>query len=245
MTKTAEFEVAESVKKLLYDRTFNNVGSEMTVCVATIGEKGKLAIIASDLLFTFYEPHLEFEPRMPKIIQLTKNCAAAISGTLVVSTELFELVRTKIDVENATISDVGKCIHDAFFELRQKKIEECILKPRGIRDFEEYYERQQQLARDIILKIEGQIDNFELDLQVLIAGVEENGAHIYSIEDPCNFTTHDAFGYYAIGIGARDALASLVAQGYNKDNNFLKALMSTYEAKKIAERAPGEGKKPT
>jgi 20S proteasome alpha/beta subunit len=231
------------VKKFLDDNTLNNLESEMTVCVATICEKGKFAMIASDRMFTSGIPlFLELEHNIPKITKLTNYCAAAISGDVDVSTELFELAKTKIDFENATVSEVGKRIYDAFFELRLKKMEEDILRPRGIRDFEEYYERQQQLASDVVWKIEEKIDEFVLDLQVLVAGVEENGAHVYCIEDPCRFTAYDARGYHAIGIGASHALTSLKVQGYDKDSNLSKALMRTYEAKKIAERAPGVGK---
>jgi 20S proteasome alpha/beta subunit len=251
MKKTAESAVAESVKTsnnkdtFLGDKTTNDLESEMTVCIAAICEKGLVAIIVSDCLLTSEGSLLlEFEHNTPKITRLTNNCAAAVAGDLAASTELFELARPKIDgIKNATVSDVGKCIYDAFFELRQKKIEECILRPRGIRDFEEYYERQQQLVRDIVLMIEGQIDEFELELQVLVAGVEENGAHIYCIQDPCDFATYDALGYHAIGIGARHALTSLTVRGYDQDTILAKALMSTYEAKRIAERAPGVGKK--
>lgn len=226
----------------LGDETTYDLESEMTVCIAAICENGKTAIIISDRLFTAEGPlFLEFEHSTPKIIRLTNNCAAAISGDIATSTELFELARPKID-ENATVSDVGRCIYDAFFELRRKKIEEYILRPRGIRDFNEYLERQQQLVRDVVLMIEGRIDEFKLGLQVLVAGVEESGAHIYCIEDLCDFTTCDALGYHAIGIGARHALTSLMVQGYNQNATFPKALMSTYEAKKVAQMAPGVGR---
>ncbi len=93
--------------------------------------------------------------------------------------------------------------------------------------------------------IEGQIDEFELGLQVLVAGVEKNGAHIYCIQDPCDFKTFDDLGYHAIGIGARHALTSLMLKGYDKDTSFSRATLSTYEAKKIAEGAPGVGPKTT
>jgi hypothetical protein len=229
----------------LGDKTTNDLES-MTVCIAAICEKGELAIIVSDRLLTSEGMLLEFEHSTPKIVALTNNCAAAIAGDMQVSTELFELARPKIDgVENATVSDVGKCVYDAFFELRQKKIEEDILRPKGIRDLKEYHKLQKQLLRDVVLMIENQIDAFELELQVLVAGVEEDGAHIYCIEDPSDFTTYDARGYHAIGIGARHALTSLTVQGYDQKTSFAKAIMSTYEAKKIAEGAPHVGSKST
>lgn len=230
----------------LGDKTTNDLESEMTVCIAAICEKGNEVIIVSDRLLTSTGSLLEFEHSTPKVRRLTKNCSAAFAGDVQASTELFELARPKIDgVENATVVDVGKCIHDAFFELRRKKIEESILRPKGIRDFKEYFERQQQLVREVVLTIEGQIDEFQLGLQILVAGVEENGAHIYCIQDQCDFRTFDDLGYHAIGIGARHALTSFMVQGYDKDTNFTRALMSTYEAKKIAERAPGVGLKTT
>lgn len=83
MNRTVEFTVGECVKTnkdtFLGDEAFNYLESEMTVCVATICEKGELAIIASDRLFTSERPlFLELEYDIPKTIKLTDNCAAAL-----------------------------------------------------------------------------------------------------------------------------------------------------------------------
>jgi 20S proteasome alpha/beta subunit len=230
----------------LGDKTTNDLESDMTVCIAAICEKGNEIIFMSDRLLTSSGSLVEFEHSTSKIRQLTENCSAAYAGDTQAFTELFERARLKTDeIENVTVSDVGKCVHKAFFELRREKIEDRILRPRGFRDFEEYLERQQQLVREVVLMIEGQIDEFELGLHVLVAGVGEDGAHIYSIKDPCDFKIFDDIGYHAIGIGARHALTHLMVKGYDKDTNVSRAMLAIYEAKKIAESAPGVGPKTT
>ncbi len=106
----------------LGDKTTSDLESEMTVCIAAICEKGNEVIIVSDRLLTSGGALLEFEHSTPKIKQLTKTCSAAFAGDMQFSTELFERAQLKIDeIENVTVPDVGKCVHDSFFELRRKK----------------------------------------------------------------------------------------------------------------------------
>jgi 20S proteasome alpha/beta subunit len=53
--------------------------------------------------------------------------------------------------------------------------------------------------------------------------------------------TWDSIGYHAVGSGSPHAVTTLIANDYHQGIPLNKALLITYEAKKIAERAPGVG----
>jgi 20S proteasome alpha/beta subunit len=214
----------------------------MTICLATICNEGKYVIVMSDAMITGEHLSIEFEHKRPKITILANNCAVATAGDALAHTELFEAVKEEIDkLKKPKITEVVKCIKNCFVELRQRQIKERILNPRGIRRIEDFYQMQQTLAREVILTLQNTIDKYEFGLDVLVGGVDTNGAHIHSVIDPGTSVSFDSIGYHAIGSGYPHAVTSLIANDFNQDIPLTKALLITYEAKKIAERAPGVG----
>jgi 20S proteasome alpha/beta subunit len=96
-------------------------------------------------------------------------------------------------------------------------------------------------VREVALTLQNAIDQYEFGLNVLVGGVDDSGAHIYNIVDPGTSVAFDAIGYHAIGSGYPHAVTTLITNDYDQDIPSAKALLITYEAKKIAERAPGVG----
>lgn len=213
----------------------------MTICLAAICNKGEQVILMSDAMITGQHLSIEFEHKRPKIIPLAANCAAATAGDALAYTELFEAVGGDIDkLREPKISKVVQCIVDCFADLRLRKIHEQFIKRRGIPNIETFYRMQQSLMPDVALSVQNDIEQYGLNLEVLVAGVDY-GAHIYNVLDPGTSVAYDAIGYHAVGSGAPHAVTTLIANDYNQDIDLTKALLITYEAKKIAERAPGVG----
>ena len=81
----------------------------------------------------------------------------------------------------------------------------------------------------------------ELDIDLLIVGVDITGAHLYQINDPGIATCFDAIGYAAIGSGLPHAEGFLAEADYSPQVSVNRAIWLAYVAKRRSERAPGVG----
>ncbi len=89
--------------------------------------------------------------------------------------------------------------------------------------------------------IDEQLATYDYGLEVLVAGVDSDGAHIYKIDNPGTAECFDTIGYHAIGSGEPHAIYSLVDAGHTHAATLQQTMWSVFEAKKLAERAPGVG----
>jgi len=214
----------------------------MTICLGTICDDGKYVILVTDAMITGEHLSIEFEHKSPKITKLADNCAVATAGDALAHTELFEAVRADIDkLRTPRIFDIVNCIKECFIKLRQEEIDDRILRPRGFPNVQTFYQVQGQLVREVSLTIQNAIDTYGYGLEVLVGGVDDRGAHIHCVLDPGISVAFDAIGYHAVGSGYPHAITTLIANDYHQTLPMPKALLIAYEAKKIAERAPGVG----
>ena len=202
--------------------------------------------MVADAMITGQQLSIEFEHRTPKITKLTENCFVSTAGDALAHTELFEAVRDEVDkLRSPKISDIVECIKNCFVGLRQRNIQERILNPRGFPDLKTFYQVQGGLVREVALTIQNEIDTYGFGLNILVGGIDDKGAHIYSVLDPGTSLAFDSIGFHAIGSGYPHAITTLIANDYTQQIELPKALLIIYEAKKIAERAPGVGSKIT
>jgi 20S proteasome alpha/beta subunit len=86
------------------------------------------------------------------------------------------------------------------------------------------------------------MQQYNYNLWIMIAGVDENGGHIYRIENPAVKHSFDSIGYHAIGSGEIHAITTFIANDYKvKNTPLVRGLALTYEAKKRSEKASGVG----
>jgi 20S proteasome alpha/beta subunit len=203
-------------------------------------------IMISDTMIT--SPHLsiEFEHRTPKIMALSDNCVACAAGNALLHSELFDKARMEVgQLKSPSILQIVGCVKKCYRAMREQGILETVLSPRGIPSFDKFYEIQKEMASDISLNVQGEIDNYQLGGEVgftiLIGGVDAKGAHIYKIDHPGNAECYDSIGYEGIGSGEFHALTSLIGRDYHITFPLNDALLAAYEAKKIAEKSPGVG----
>ncbi len=95
---------------------------------------------------------------------------------------------------------------------------------------------------ELTFQIDQGIQQSMLRIQVVLAGVDLSGAHIYGVEDPGQVDCYDRLGYHAVGSGETHALLTLVARGHRLSNDTNLTAYLVYEAKKKAEVAPGVGR---
>lgn len=222
----------------------------MTICIAIrcdCSQDGKeitpRVIMAADRMITSNYLEIEFEHPLPKLTALTKNCVVATAGDALAPSDLFELARQKITQSKHThqISEIVTILKESYVELRDKKIEDFILKPAGISSIETFYKSQQFMHPEIVLKTFEEIKKFDFGVQLLIGGVDNSGSHIYAIDNPGFSFNLDSLGYDAIGSGENHAILTFIGANYHSKTSFEEALYLTYKAKRISEKAPGIG----
>jgi 20S proteasome alpha/beta subunit len=213
----------------------------MTICLAVICDKGERVIMASDSMLTSSGLSIEFEHRKPKLMAVSNNCVMATAGDALVHTELHEATCESAEALNKpTVGQIVDCVKKAYTGLRQQKIVETILLPKGFEGIDDFYHKQRNIMPEIAMTIQRQIDRFDYGLDVLLGGVDTR-AHIHGIENPGTSAPYDSIGYSAIGSGYPHATTTFIANEYHEDFPLHSALLVAYEAKKISEKAPGVG----
>ena len=222
----------------------------MTICLAIAcdcdldDEKiSPKVIMVGDRMLTIRGLDIEFEHPKTKLTQVTKNCIVASAGDALATTELFDAVKQKLKLikHSPQTRDIASAFKDAYVDLRRKKAEDTILKPIGINTIEAFYNPQQNLNPAIALDLLKKIKKCDYNLQLLIGGVDNSGAHIYAIDDPGVMYSLDELGYDAIGSGNTHALLTVIGANYHSGTKFEEALYLAYKAKRMAEKAPGIG----
>src|SRR5262249_5824155 len=89
--------------------------------------------------------------------------------------------------------------------------------------------------------LDGQIQRLRLEVSIILAGVDQSGAHIYSIEDPGTSVRWDRLGYNAIGSGQHHAMMMLLKKGQDRDVGINECVFKVYCAKRTSEVAAGVG----
>jgi 20S proteasome alpha/beta subunit len=218
----------------------------MTVCIGVICNNGQNVVLSGDRMITGNSLSIEFEHPKPKLKSITDNCAIATAGDALAYTELINRVVSEVhNLKNPSITQIVKEIQDAYVDIRQKRIQDLILRPRGIPDIYDFYKMQQSLIPDVALAIQNAIDSYDYGLEILIGGVDGTGAHLYGVANPGVSVCFDALGYNAIGIGEPHAVSTIISSEHTIEKSVEETLYLVFKAKRVSEKAPGVGDKYT
>jgi len=214
----------------------------MTICIMAICENNSKIIVASDRMLTI-ESFIEFEHELTKIEKLSSNCAAVTAGNALTHVDIFNNVKPVIKKSPfLSISEIAEEVKNSFIRQRKKKIEELFLQMRGY-NIETFYENMVNLPESIYITLDDKIQNYDFNLDIIVGGVDDEGAHIYYIENPGTLESYDSVGYFAIGTGDIHATLTFISRDYFQEISTKESLYIIYEAKRISEKAPGVGKK--
>ncbi len=216
----------------------------MTICIAAMCENGKAVIAASDKMITYSAPpYHQFEHPRSKLQILARRAVIATAGSALLPSEFINLIKEEMaKIEKLNIREIAYAAERAYRRLRVKGIEGRVLSAYGI-TWSEYRDivKSGEIT-DLYYRIISQVENFRIELEAIIAGVDESGAHIYVIDNPGYSNSFDDIGYTAIGSGEYHAIRSFIENYYSVSLPIPQALYVVYEAKKYAEFAPGVGK---
>jgi hypothetical protein len=86
-----------------------------------------------------------------------------------------------------------------------------------------------------------QMVQFNLSVEILIAGIHDSGSHLYYLGNPGTLLPFDKLGYNSIGSGSTHVAVSFYLGNQNRRSSLPETLFSVFEAKRSAEVAPGVG----
>jgi hypothetical protein len=213
-------------------------GANLTICIAAIISDEVVAVTA-DKMVTVNMPNIEFERRSPKITMVRPFCAAATAGDALIHTEIFQRASQPLSTAT-TVEEVAQALTAAYVKERERLAEDHLLRPVGL-TFQYILANQQTMRPEIIMQLYQQLGTWQFDFVLLMAGIDKTGPHIYCVAPPGSLRCVDAIGYWAIGSGEQHALQTFVTSDFDKPLSPVRALLTTYEAKKRAEKATGVG----
>lgn len=214
----------------------------MTICIGALCADGSAAVVASDRMLTNATLATEFEHPNSKIVSLADGCLALTAGNAIAHTELLrDVVAVAGKRKTPDVAIVAEITKQCYSDRRSQQIVDRILLPRGFVGFAAYYAAHKDLKPDVVANIQYQVDYYDYNLHILIAGADDSGAHLYFVENPGACGCFDAIGYHAIGSGYPHAMDALSALGCDPKMSVPEMVFVVYQAKRRAEKALGVG----
>jgi ATP-dependent protease HslVU (ClpYQ) peptidase subunit len=217
----------------------------MTVCIGALCEAGKSIVIAADRMVTFGPPmSLQAEPpTLRKIFNAGQSCVMLFSGGVPDGEELISnVVLTLGGSRNHLVAQVAEIVRNSYVKLKTKRVEENILGPLLGSDYATFRTLvAQSSSSQLLQQVLGMIMQHNLQLEILIAGTDATGGHLFAVTHPGQILSVNMVGYAAIGSGGMHAAVALSLGGHTAAATLCDAVFNVYEAKKAAEVAPGVG----
>jgi hypothetical protein len=214
----------------------------MTVCLAALCHDNDeaRAVIAADRMVTL-GGFIEFEHAVPKMTSASSLAIAMVAGETLSGTRLAQEVADSLAGNNPPIAEIAQRLAAHYEVTRRARLEQALLTPRGL-DLGSFYESHAVLNANIVALIDNQMTQYNLGVELLLAGVDPSGAHIYSIGNPGPpENLHDTIGYAAVGSGWIHAIQALIGFGHAASADYHETVFRAYAAKRRAEVTPGVG----
>lgn len=213
----------------------------MTVCIALICDNRQSIVAVADRMISDESLSLESEQDTRKIERIGENFTALTAGDALRHTDLIrDAIAEVSDADGLGVREVASLLEQQFIKHRQALAEKTVLQRVGL-TYKEFLEVQQNLLPDFILGLWAGYGEVKLDVELLVAGIDPSGAHLYYIEDPGTATCFDSIGYAVIGSGQPHAESFLADADYSPGITLNRAIWLAYVAKRRSERAPGVG----
>jgi hypothetical protein len=213
----------------------------MTICIAALchAEQPR-AIVAADRMVTL-GGFIEFEHAVPKMTRASPYALALVAGDALIGTRIAEDAAHEVAGTSPPVADIARQLAAQYEAARRSQLEERFLVPRGL-NLQSFYGAHNTLNPQITAMLDNQMAQFNLGVEVLIAGVDGAGAHVHTVHNPGGAERqHDTIGYAAIGSGTIHALQSMIGFQHTPKADYHQTVFRVYAAKRRAEVAPGVG----
>lgn len=217
----------------------------MTICVSIICEEENAIIVGADRMITDHGIPIEFESSTTKYSQFWTDELGFIfasAGSALTPDRIDSKIKTDVEEYNS-IMEIVEDTKDIYIDMKRTKFEEEILEQRGL-TLDEFY--QSDLRDSSIGRNWDQIyGEFNLSLDIILAGVDSSGPHTYRISDTDEYNglveSFAGLGFDAVGTGASLARDILTSR-FSRDLTIDEGLYVMYTALNNASQAPGVGK---
>lgn len=213
----------------------------MTICLAALCQDGEenRAVVATDRMVTL-GGFIEFEHAIPKMAAASARAISMAAGDALIGTRIVQEVAQAV-TGTPTVLDIAQRLASQYEGTRTARIEQQLLALRGL-NWQSFYGGHASFNPQITMMLDQQMQGFNLGVELLLAGVDDSGAHIYSVHNPGRPEyLHDVIGYAAIGSGAIHAVQSMIGFGHAANGKYHETVFRVYASKRRAEVAPGVG----
>jgi 20S proteasome alpha/beta subunit len=218
----------------------------VTVGIGAICEDGKSAVVAADKMVTFGSPmNLQTEPpALKKIIELTERVLLVFSGNTADGEEIISATRPLLTDEiKSSVGRIAEVVKESYARHKQRRAEETVLKPLLGADFSKFQTLvAQSPASQILTQVLGALMQHNLNTDVLVAGMDDSGAHVFAVTHPGQLMPLATTGFGAVGSGGVHAGVRMSLAQHTKATSLVETVYNVYEAKRASEVAPGVGK---
>ena len=215
----------------------------MTVGIAAICDDGNAIVMAADRRLTYENSAaLYHDGEHPKIIRVSPQAAIAVTGGITESDLAMEKLSSAISLPDlTTVSQIADGLHRCCQHIRREHLSRSLTTRWVDLSFDDFTKQaMDKQSNSIISEVFAAIKGFNLNLAVLLAGIDNAGAHVYCSTDAI-ITTHRNPGFTAIGSGSMQALNAIARSGHVSTRSIGESLYWVYAAKRAAEFATGVG----
>ena len=192
-------------------------------------------------MLTSGDGDIEFEPPQTKVYPLGVNILILAAGDAADQSAICAATHRRVTTGGVLrVDEAAQIYADEFADYRKKINERAVLKPLGL-DLESFIDKQSTMLPGEASDIRRDLTYDEVDIEAIVTGVDEDGGHIYVIQDPGQARRYDSIGFAAIGIGKAHANSQFMFAGFQRSQELPDSMMLLYKAKKRAEVAPGVG----
>jgi hypothetical protein len=215
----------------------------MTVCIGAICDGGRAAVLAADRRITIDAPFIEFDGDASKITVLSPSAsvaAFAASGRPHEANRILDPLLGSSD--SLLIEELAERVRRSRERFRNLQIENTITRRILGISLKQFRQRAATETSTGFAEILKAMSQFKMNLQLLVAGVDAKGAHIFTVDDvQAIAVSNDHAGFTAIGSGGDQAYFALAHGDYGKSLPLADAMLRVYDAKRAAELVRGVG----
>lgn len=219
----------------------------MTVCLGAVccdqhGNGRRAVVVASDRMVTMGNI-TEFEHEVPKLTHLTDHAVSLVAGDALRGSRIVRDVISHLRANSAnSVQDIVQAAAGVYSGLRLNQVNDEVFRVRGLGIQQFYSVLQQQLIAQLVLGLDNAVATFNYGVELLIAGVDADGAQLYHIGNPGGaFTPFHHTGFGAIGSGNLHAVQSMIQLRQAPTHSLHETVFAVYASKRRAEVAPGVG----
>ena len=188
-----------------------------------------------------YQGLIEFEHTVPKITPASPCAVTMVAGDALIGTRLANETAQAMYGTSPTIAQMAAQLAVNYEAVRNQWVESQILSARGL-SFQSFYQGHSTFNGQITAAIDQAMAQFNLGVELLVAGVDATGAHLFTVHNPGRTAReHDVIAFAAIGTGWIHVMQAMIGFRHSPTAPFKETLYRVYAAKRRSEVAPGVG----